>query len=195
MLDKLEQTAIKNNIPIMSKDGINYLIDLIKENKVKTILEIGTAIGYSAIKMAFVDPEIKIVTIERDQNRYNEAIVNVKEFGLEKQIDVILADALEIDITSKFDLVFIDAAKAQYIKFFEKFKHNLNKHGIIVSDNLNFHGLVNSDKTDLSRNLRNLVLKIEKYIQFLENNTEFKTEFINIGDGISISRKDDEDEN
>lgn len=195
MLDKLEQIAIKNNIPIMSKDGINYLIDLIKENKVKTILEIGTAIGYSAIKMAFVDPEIKIVTIERDQNRYNEAIVNVKEFGLEKQIDVILADALEIDITSKFDLVFIDAAKAQYIKFFEKFKHNLNKHGIIVSDNLNFHGLVNSDKTDLSRNLRNLVLKIEKYIQFLENNTEFKTEFINIGDGISISRKDDEDEN
>ncbi len=195
MLDKLEQTAIKNNIPIMSKDGINYLINFIKENKVKTILEIGTAIGYSAIKMAFVDPEIKIVTIERDQNRYNEAIVNVKEFGLEKQIDVILADALEIDITSKFDLVFIDAAKAQYIKFFEKFKHNLNKHGIIVSDNLNFHGLVNSDKTDLSRNLRNLVLKIEKYIQFLENNIEFKTKFINIGDGISISRKDDEDEN
>lgn len=195
MLDKLEQIAIKNNIPIMSKDGINYLIDLIKENKVKTILEIGTAIGYSAIKMAFIDPEIKIVTIERDQNRYNEAIVNVKEFGLEKQIDVILADALEIDITSKFDLVFIDAAKAQYIKFFEKFKHNLNKHGIIVSDNLNFHGLVNSDKTDLSRNLRNLVLKIEKYIQFLENNIEFKTKFINIGDGISISRKDDEDEN
>ncbi len=195
MLDKLEQTAIKNNIPIMSKDGINYLINFIKENKVKTILEIGTAIGYSAIKMAFIDPEIKIVTIERDQNRYNEAIVNVKEFGLEKQIDVILADALEIDITSKFDLVFIDAAKAQYIKFFEKFKHNLNKHGIIVSDNLNFHGLVNSDKTDLSRNLRNLVLKIEKYIQFLENNIEFKTKFINIGDGISISRKDDEDEN
>mgnify|MGYP001625638825 FL=1 len=191
MLDKLEQTAIKNNIPIM----INYLINFIKENKVKTILEIGTAIGYSAIKMAFIDPEIKIVTIERDQNRYNEAIVNVKEFGLEKQIDVILADALEIDITSKFDLVFIDAAKAQYIKFFEKFKHNLNKHGIIVSDNLNFHGLVNSDKTDLSRNLRNLVLKIEKYIQFLENNIEFKTKFINIGDGISISRKDDEDEN
>lgn len=195
MLEKLEQTALDNNIPIMDKEGINYLIKVIRENNIKNILEIGSAIGYSAIKMALINKDISITTIERDEKRYNEALLNIKKFKLDKQIKIILADALDIDIKGQFDLIFIDAAKAQYIKFFEKFKHNLKESGIILSDNLNFHGLVNSDKTNLSRNLRALVLKIEKYIQFLENNTEFKTEFINIGDGISISRKEIKNEN
>ena len=101
----------------------------IKEHKVKKILEIGTAIGYSAINMAKVDENIKITTIERNEKMYAEARKNIRNFGLEKRITLVLKDALEVNATGKYDLIFIDAAKAQYIKFFEKFKSNLSKNG------------------------------------------------------------------
>ncbi len=190
MVRVLEEYAIKNNIPIMSKEGITYLTKYIKDNNVKTILELGTAIGYSAISMALVDKNIKITTIERDSIRYNEALKNIAKFKLEEQIKPINSDIFDVEITDKFDLIFIDAAKAQNIKFFEKFKNNLNDGGTIITDNLKFHGLVNSNKENLSRNVRGLVSKIEKYIQFLKENKEYKTKFVDIGDGISVSRKD-----
>lgn len=190
MVRVLEEYAIKNNIPIMSKEGITYLTKYIKDNNVKTILELGTAIGYSAISMALVDKNIKITTIERDSIRYNEALKNIAKFKLEEQIKPINSDIFDVEIIDKFDLIFIDAAKAQNIKFFEKFKNNLNDGGTIITDNLKFHGLVNSNKETLSRNVRGLVSKIEKYIQFLKENKEYKTEFVDIGDGISVSRKD-----
>lgn len=185
---ELEQYAKENNIPIMMKDGIEFLCDYIKENNVRNILEIGTAIGYSAIKMALVDKNIKITTIERDIERYNLAAQNIKDFGLEKQITVILDDAFNVEINEKFDLIFIDAAKSQYIKFFEKFKINLNNNGVIVSDNLDFHGLVKSNEKIESRNVRGIVRKLRNYIVFLENNKEFETKFYSIGDGISVSK-------
>lgn len=185
---ELEQYAKENNIPIMMKDGIEFLCAYIKENNVKNILEIGTAIGYSAIKMALVDKNIKITTIERDIERYNLAIQNIKDFGLEKQITVILDDAFNVEINEKFDLIFIDAAKSQYIKFFEKFKVNLKKSGVFISDNLAFHGLVKSDEKIESRNVRGIVRKLRNYIEFLENNEEFETKFYSIGDGIGISK-------
>lgn len=190
MVRVLEEYAIKNNIPIMSKEGITYLTKYIKDNNVKTILELGTAIGYSAISLALVDKNIKITTIERDSIRYKEALKNIAKFKLEEQIKPINSDIFDVEITDKFDLIFIDAAKAQNIKFFEKFKNNLNDGGTIITDNLKFHGLVNSNKENLSRNVRGLVSKIEKYIQFLKENKEYKTEFVDIGDGISVSRKD-----
>lgn len=185
---ELEQYAKENNIPIMMKDGIEFLCDYIKENNVRNILEIGTAIGYSAIKMALVDKNIKITTIERDIERYNLATQNIKDFGLEKQITVILDDAFNVEINEKFDLIFIDAAKSQYIKFFEKFKVNLKKSGVFISDNLDFHGLVKIDEKIESRNVRGIVRKLRNYIEFLENNEEFETKFYSIGDGIGISK-------
>ena len=187
-ISELEEYASKNNVPIMLPDGIEFLCNYIKENNVKTILEIGTAIGYSAIKMALVDKNIKVITIERDSARYNMAIRNIKDFGLENQITVILDDAFNVDFTQKFDLIFIDAAKSQYIKFFEKFKVNLKKTGVFISDNLDFHGLVKSEEIIESRNVRGIVRKLRNYIEFLENNKEFKTTFYSIGDGIGVSK-------
>lgn len=188
MLEQIEQYAKENNIPIMQKDGIEFLTDFIKNNSIKNILEIGTAIGYSAIKMCLVDKNITITTIERNIERYNIAIKNITAFGLENRINAICADALDIEITGNYDLIFIDAAKAQSIKFFEKYEVLLNRNGYIITDNLNFHGLVNTDKT-LSRNLRQLVRKINNYIEFLKQNDRYNTDFYDIGDGISISRK------
>ena len=186
---RLEEYAKENNVPIMMKDGIEFLTQYIKENNVKTVLEIGSAIGYSAIRMALVDESIKVTTIERDTSRYNEAVKNIKEFNLENQIEIINADALEYEDDKQYDLIFIDAAKAQYIKFFEKYKVNLKQDGTIISDNLDFHGLVKNPELTSNRNTKQLVRKINKYIEFLKENKEFKTEFISLGDGIGISKR------
>lgn len=188
-IEDIEKYAKKNNVPIMQKDGIEFLEKYIKKNKIKTILEIGTAIGYSAIKMAKVDEDIEVTTIERDKERYQMACQNIKKFNLNDRIDIILSDALEIEIEGKYDLIFIDAAKAQSIKFFEKYKTNLNQNGTIITDNLNFHGLTDKVEEIQSKNLRALVNKINNYKTFLKENREFETKFINTGDGISISTK------
>ena len=190
-LKELEVYAEEKNIPIMQKKGIDFLCKIIAKSDVKNILEIGTAIGYSAIKMALVNNDITVTSIERDQDRYIEALKNIKKAKLDKRIDVIYKDALDVNLKDKYDLIFIDAAKGQYIKFFEKFKENLNPGGIIISDNLSFHGLVEQKERIESRNLRQLVGKIKKYIEFLENNKEFKTKFYKVGDGIAVSLKED----
>lgn len=187
MITELETYAQENRIPIMQPDGIKFLTNYIAENNVKTILEIGTAIGYSAIKMALVNPDIKIVSLERDTLRYNLALENIAKFNLQNQIKVIWADALEIEVEGSFDLIFIDAAKSQSIKFFEKFKKNLKANGTIITDNINFHGL--TKKMDIkSRRTRALVRKINEYVKYLEDLDDFTTYFVPDGDGISISK-------
>jgi predicted O-methyltransferase YrrM len=165
------------------------MLEYIKKNNIKNILEIGSAIGYSAIRMCLVDESITITTIERDETRYKEAVKNIKDFNLENRINIILDDAFNVELDDKYDLIFIDAAKSQYIKFFEKFKINLNKDGVILSDNLNFHGLVHTDEPIKSRNVRGIVRKLNNYIDFLKNNEEFDTVFYEIGDGVSISKR------
>lgn len=189
LLKEMEIYAAEKDIPIMQEEGITFLCNFIKEHKVKKILELGSAIGYSAIRMALLDPNISIVTIERDEERYNEAVKNIKLAGLEKQIEIILGDALETEIEGEFDLLFIDAAKSQYIKFFEKYTKNVKKDGFILSDNLKFHGYVEQKERIESRNLRQLVGKIRRYISYLENNTEFDTIFYDFGDGVAISKR------
>lgn len=187
-IQELEEYAKKYNIPIMMKDGIEFLKDYINKNNVLNILEIGTAIGYSAIQMC-LDSKAKVLTIERDVNRYNIALENINKFNLNDRINVINADALDIDVNGTYDLIFIDAAKSQSIKFFEKFKSNLNSNGVIITDNLNFHGLTHTKEKIESRNVRQLVRKINNYINFLKDNKEFVTTFLDIGDGISISKR------
>ena len=188
-LEEIEKYAEENNVPIMTNDGIEFLINYIKTNNVKKILEIGAAIGYSAIRMALIDEEIRITTIERDEQRYLEAVKNIKKFNLENRINLIFKDAFDVEITEEYDLIFIDAAKAQKIKFFEKFCKNLKLNGTIITDNMNFHGLVNLSPEEIkSRNLRALVRKLKDYTKYLKENKDYDTEFLDIGDGIAISK-------
>ena len=105
------------------------------------------------------------------------------------RISIINADALGVEINDKYDLIFIDAAKSQYIKFFEKFEVNLNNNGVILTDNLSFHGLVENPSLTNNRNTKQLVGKIKKYIDYLKNNNNYDTKFYSIGDGISVSKK------
>ena len=187
-ITNLEIYAKENNVPIIQKDGLNFLIEYIKQKNVKTILEIGTAIGYSSINMALVSDDIQITTIERNEKMYKQAIENIKDFNLENRINVIYGDALDTVVQGKYDLIFIDAAKAQYIKFFEKYKQNLQINGTIITDNLNFHGLALHPEEIHSKNLKALVRKINNYKDFLINNKEFQTVFYEIGDGIAVSK-------
>ena len=188
-IKEIEEYALINNVPIMQKDGIEFLIDYIEKHNIKKVLEIGTAIGYSSGRIALISNDIQVTTIERDEKRYKEALKNLKELGVEKQVKVILDDAFNVELTEKFDLIFIDAAKAQYIKFFEKFKSNLNKNGVIISDNLEFHGLTHGNQENLTRNVKGIVRKLNLYIEFLKNNEEFNTVFLDLGDGIGISTR------
>ncbi len=185
----LEIYAKENNIPIMEKDGIEFLLDYIKKNNIRNMLEIGAAIGYSSIRMCLVNENVNVTTVERDDIRYEEAIKNINLFNLEDRIKIYHCDAFELCLEDKYDLIFIDAAKSQYIKFFEKFKNNLSDSGVIVSDNLNFHGLTHTKEEIKSRNVRGIVRKLNNYIDFLKNNNEFITKFYDIGDGISISKR------
>lgn len=187
MIKELEEYAQKNNVPIMLPDGIDYLCNYIKEHNIKRILEIGTAIGYSAIRMSLVDKDIKITTIERDVERYNVAVSNINKFGLEKQIVPILGDAIDVNVEGIYDLIFIDASKGHSIDFFNKYKENLDKEGIIITDNLSFHGLVENENLAITKNQKGLVKRIKKFIEFLDNNEEFSTTYIPVGDRISIS--------
>lgn len=189
----MEQYAKDYNVPIIEKDSIAFIMKFIKANDVKEILEIGSAIGYSAILMASVKDDIKLTTIERDETRYMECLKNVKECGLQNKINVVYQDALEVNLTGvSYDLIFIDAAKGQYTKFFEKYKYFLKPGGVIITDNLKFHGHVGNRNNIASRNLKQLVGKIENYIDFLKNNDEFETKFYDVGDGLSVSiRKND----
>lgn len=188
-IGKLKKYADINNVPIIQDDGIDYLTKYIAMEGITNILEIGSAIGYSAIMMALSNPNIKVTTVERDENRYLEAVKNIKKFDLEKRITILFKDALDVDLDGEFDLIFIDAAKGQNIKFFEKFELNLKDGGTIITDNMNFHGLVQTNIEDIkSRNLRQLIRKIKEYRIFLENNKHYQTEILNIGDGLAVSK-------
>ena len=190
VLDDLKKYAKDNHVPIMLQDGIDYIVNYIKNNNVKSILEIGTAIGYSAIRMCMVDENITVTTIERDESRYLEALKNIKKMNLENRINLIFNDALDVSIKDKYDLIFIDAAKAQNEKFFEKFERNLADNGTIITDNMSFHGLVEKEPEEIkSRNLRQLVRKVKNYISFLQKNRKFETNFIDVGDGLAVTKK------
>lgn len=183
LISDIKRFAKKENVPIMQKESLNYLISFIKQHDIKSVLEVGTAIGYSTILIKEVVNNI--TSIERDEERYNIAVKNVELSNL-NNITLIKGDALDITITDKFDLIFIDAAKGKNKEFLDKFKSNLNENGYIIIDNMGFHGLVGKSMTIEKRRLRSLVKKIENFIKYMEEQTEFKVTKIDKGDGLYL---------
>lgn len=183
LISDMERFAKKENVPIMQKESLDYLISFIKQHDIKSVLEIGTAIGYSTILIK--EAVNNITSIERDEERYNIAVKKVELSNL-NNITLIKGDALDITITDKFDLIFIDAAKGKNKEFLDKFKSNLNENGYIIIDNMDFHGLVGKSMTIEKRRLRSLVKKIENFIKYMEEQTEFKVTKIDKGDGLYL---------
>ena len=188
LIKEIEEYGTLKNVPIMSEDTIETIKNIITVNEFHTILEVGTAIGYSTICFASTPGVTNITSIERDPIRSAIAVNNVKKSEL-KNITLRHTDALEIELNDKFDLIIIDAAKSQNMKFFNKFKENLNEDGIIIIDNLSFHGYVNQTERIKSRNLRQMVNKIRKFIDFLNNNEEFTVKYIEVGDTLGVCKR------
>ena len=188
-LESMRQYAREFSVPIIQDEGLAFLKAIVKLYKPKRILEVGCAIGYSSSMMSLYSGA-EVYTIERDPKMYEQDLKNVKALGLEDKIHIIFKDALEIDNELNgltFDMLFIDAAKGQYTKFFEKFTPYLNDKGIVVTDNMLFHGLL--DAKIENRNLRQLVGKLKKYHEFLLNNQDYDTSIYNLGDGMALSIK------
>lgn len=186
-INEVKEKALKEGVPIIKDEGLAFLLNYIEEHKCKQILELGTAVGYSAMHMARLSKGIHIDTIEKDEVMYQQAIKNIDEAGLSDQIKVYFMPIEEFDTDQMYDLIFVDAAKAQYGKYMEKFLRNLKEDGAMVFDNMIFHGLIYDVENIASRNLRNLVKKIVKFRELVHNDTRFDImEFDNIGDGIFV---------
>lgn len=191
-ISDIESYAKQHHVPIMELVGIEVMLQLLRLIQPRTILEIGTAIGYSSIRMAKALPNTQIITLERDEERYNKAIENINKEKLENQIKVIFGDALElvdeVKEQSPFDSIFIDAAKGQYVRFFELYSPYLSENGIVFSDNVLFRGLVAKDIIEEKRH-QSIVKKLKSYNEYLMNHADFHTTILTVGDGIAISRK------
>lgn len=189
-LDNMKQYAYLNQVPIMQDEGLNFLLKNIKENKCTSFLEIGTAIAMTSIQVALLDKDMRVVTIERNPDMIYQAKQNILESECASQIQLIEGDALEVELPDGlFDCIFIDAAKAQYERFFEKYCPLLSSNGIIVSDNMNFHGLVDHPERTNNRNTKALVRKLRNYRDYLKTLEDYETEFYDIGDGVAITRR------
>ncbi len=185
--EEIKEKALKEGVPIIKDEGLAFLLNLIREKGCKRILELGTAVGYSSIAMAKRDPAIRIDPIERNKEMYDQAIINFEREGLEKQIRAYFMPIEEFKSDNKYDLIFVDAAKAQYGRYLEMFLDNLQQDGMMVFDNMIFHGLVYETGEIPSRSLRGLVRKIIKFRDFVHNDKRFDIiEFDNIGDGILV---------
>lgn len=188
-ISQIKRFAKIHSVPILKDEGVDFICNYIAEHNVKSILEIGTGIGYSAIRFAKTKDDVFVSTIEFDIERYHEAVKNVADNNLMDRVLVYLGDAAAYQFDRKFDLIFIDGPKAQYQKFFEHFKNNLSDDGVFISDNLSFHGMVEDLSLTNNYSTKKLVKKIRKYIDFLKANEEFETEFLKFGDGIAVSRR------
>jgi len=189
----IENLAKKEHVPIMEPLGIHFVMQQIRIQKPERILEIGTAIGYSALRMLEANPNAQVVTIEKDEQRYKQAINQLTQVNKLDQINVILGDALEViqDLAANnhvFDFIFIDAAKGKYKRFFELSSQVIKKDGIILSDNVLFRGYVANPETTPKR-YKKMVEKLRDYNEFLMNHPGFTTSIIPIGDGVALSCK------
>jgi predicted O-methyltransferase YrrM len=193
LLMEMEEYAVQHNVPIMELVGIETLLGTMKIQQPANILEIGTAIGYSALRMAEALPQTNIVTIERETERFQQAKKFLSQSLDEKErIQLVFGDALEIvDEVRKYgpyDAIFIDAAKGQYKKFFEIYTEMLTPNGIVYSDNVLFKGLVAQETIDQKR-IRSMVKKLQNYNQWLMEHEAFNTYILPVGDGIAVSKR------
>lgn len=188
-IENIKQKALEEHIPIIMDDTLDVIAKYLKEIEPKRILEIGTAVGYSAICFSeFLEKDGKIDTIEREKERVNEANENIKKAGVEEKIHIYEGDAVEIlpTLNEKYDVVFIDAAKGKYPFFLKEALRMIEPNGIIFADNILYKGYVMSDYNKHKQ--RTAVRNLREYIKEVSENPDLETEILEVGDGLAISR-------
>ncbi len=188
-LEKIKEKALEEHIPIIMDDTLEVVDKILTKLKPKKILEIGTAVGYSA--MCFSEYLLeggKIDTIERDEERIAEAKENIKKVGVAEKINIYEGDAVEIlpTLNEKYDMIFIDAAKGKYPFFLKEALRMLNEGGVILADNILYKGYVMSDYNKHKQ--RTAVRNLREYIHDVTSNPNLETEILEVGDGLAITK-------
>ena len=189
-LEKIKQKALEDHIPIIMDDTLEVIAKELKKIKPKRLLEIGTAVGYSAICFTeFLADNGKIDTIEREHDRVVEARENIKKAEVEDKINIIEGDAVEVlpTLDNKYDAIFIDASKGKYPFFLKEALRMLADKGIIFADNVLYKGYVMSDYNKHKQ--RTAVRNLREFLAELQQNDELETEILEVGDGLAIARK------
>ena len=193
IIQDIKNKSLDENVPIITDEVLNYMIFTARNIKARNILEIGTATGYSGLFLAQLANENSgfLTTMEIDEIRYRKAVENFKKLGLFEKNKMIFGDALEeipkLDKNVKYDFIFIDASKGQYLKFFEMSYELLNENGIIFIDNLMFRGLVAADKEEIPKRYKTIVKRLKEFIEKL--NKEYNFVLLPFGDGVGIVKK------
>ena len=191
-VEAMKKYAVEKHVPIMEDDGIEHLTALLRDQHPQKVLEIGSAIGFSALKMAEALPDATIDTIERDQERLAKAVGFIQGSGFKERIRLYHGDALEFDLElldRSYDAIFIDAAKGQYERFFEKYEVLLNKGGVIYCDNMHMHGMSAMHIKEIPRRKRTMIRNLSAFKETMINHEGYETKLLDIGDGIMICKK------
>ncbi len=193
VVQEMEQYAAQHYVPIMENDAIDAFLGLLTIQQPTAILEIGSAIGYSAIRMAQRLPEASIVTIERDAERFEKAVQFIDAAGCQERIRIIEADALaqeaDVVVDKTYDALFIDAAKGQYRRFFDKYSPAIESKGVIYCDNMFMHGMVLQEEQDIPKRKRTMIRKLKEFTHWLMSHPDYETTLLPIGDGLLVAVK------
>lgn len=193
LFKQMEDFAKENKVPIINENGRKVFIEIIKKYKPQRVLEIGTAIGYSALLTTYYGAEnAKIISLELDEERAKQAQDFINQSAYREQIKIILGDAAKniekLDKNYKFDMVFIDAAKGQYPDYLQKVLPLLADDGIILADNVLFRGYVMSEEKP-PRQYKTIVKRLREYIAMVSDTDKFTTEIFENGDGLALTKR------
>lgn len=188
-ISNIKQKALEEKIPIIMDDTLEVIAKILTEIKPNKILEIGTAVGYSAICFSeYLQENGTIDTIEREKDRIEQAKVNIKLADVENKINIYEGDAVEIlpTLNNEYDVVFIDAAKGKYPFFLNQALRMIKPGGVIIADNVLYKGYVMSDYNKHKQ--RTAVRNLREYIAEITNNPNLETQILEVGDGLAISK-------
>lgn len=188
-LKTVKEKALENHIPILMDDTLEEIEKILKVEKPKRILEVGTAVGYSASMFAkYTEDECIIDTIEIDEERAKEALENTKKIGVSNRINIMVGNAVEIlpTLNNEYDIVFIDAAKGKYPIFLKEGLRMIKNNGLILADNILYKGYVMSDYNEHKQ--RTAVRHLREYIKEITENEICDSKILEVGDGLAITR-------
>ncbi len=189
LIKQIREQAVKDGVPVMEEESIDYVRRFLKENSVRSMLEIGTAVGYSSIVFASYIEDLHIVTLENDPERHRQAVANIERAGLSDRIKPLLADARQFSLNEKFQCLFLDGPKAHNEELYKIYRDNLTDDGIIIVDDVYLYGILDDPQRKIKRRLRPLVNKLRAFREEMLSDEAYESTYLRIGDGLLICKK------